>query len=44
MNKLKELEGLCNPIMSKLYQGGGGGAGGMVRTSDVLIASLNGSV
>jgi heat shock protein 1/8 len=43
-DKLKELEGLCNPIMSKLYQGGGGGAGGMVRTSDVLIASLNGSV
>jgi heat shock protein 1/8 len=43
-DKLKELEGLCNPIMSKLYQGGGGGAGGMVRTSDVLFASLNGSV
>jgi len=30
-DKLKELEGICNPIMSKLYQAGGGmpGAGGM---------------
>jgi len=26
-DKLKELEGLCNPIMSKMYQGGGGGGG-----------------
>ncbi|KAL1134769.1 hypothetical protein V6Z11_A12G127300 [Gossypium hirsutum] len=23
--KLKELEGLCNPIIAKMYQGGGGG-------------------
>ncbi|KAF2321541.1 hypothetical protein GH714_000353 [Hevea brasiliensis] len=23
-DKLKELEGLCNPIISKMYQGGGG--------------------
>merc|ERR1711966_486174 len=30
-DKLKELEGLCNPVMSKMYQGGGGGGmpGGM---------------
>ncbi|KAL6532772.1 70-kilodalton heat shock protein [Orobanche gracilis] len=25
-DKLKELEGICNPIISKMYQGGGGGA------------------
>ncbi|CAH8381345.1 unnamed protein product [Eruca vesicaria subsp. sativa] len=25
--KLKELEGICNPIISKMYQGGGAGAG-----------------
>jgi len=24
-DKLKELEGICNPIMSKMYQGGAGG-------------------
>ncbi|KAH1115645.1 hypothetical protein J1N35_009023 [Gossypium stocksii] len=24
-DKLKELEGLCNPIIAKMYQGGGGG-------------------
>mmetsp|Transcript_23709 Transcript_23709/g.32648 ORF Transcript_23709/g.32648 Transcript_23709/m.32648 type:complete len:661 (+) Transcript_23709:75-2057(+) len=24
-DKLKELEGICNPIMAKMYQGGGGG-------------------
>ena len=29
-HKLKELEGICNPIMAKLYQGAGGGMpGGM---------------
>eukprot|EP00240_Pyramimonas_obovata_P003336 CAMPEP_0118920866 /NCGR_PEP_ID=MMETSP1169-20130426/298_1 /TAXON_ID=36882 /ORGANISM="Pyramimonas obovata, Strain CCMP722" /LENGTH=650 /DNA_ID=CAMNT_0006861481 /DNA_START=101 /DNA_END=2053 /DNA_ORIENTATION=+ len=28
-DKLKELEGLCNPIMAKMYQGGGGMPGGM---------------
>ncbi|KAI9084494.1 hypothetical protein K1719_033482 [Acacia pycnantha] len=27
-DKLKELEGLCNPIIAKMYQGGGGGAAG----------------
>jgi len=27
-DKLKELEGLCNPIISKMYQGAGGGAPG----------------
>jgi len=26
--KQKELEGVCNPIVSKLYQQSGGGAGG----------------
>merc|ERR1712226_1684988 len=28
-DKLKELEGVCNPIMTKLYQQAGAGAGGM---------------
>jgi len=28
-HKLKELEGVCNPIMAKLYQGAGGMPGGM---------------
>ncbi|KAL6539348.1 70-kilodalton heat shock protein [Orobanche hederae] len=28
-DKLKELEGICNPIISKMYQGGGGGGGTM---------------
>ncbi|CAL9028255.1 unnamed protein product [Prunus brigantina] len=32
-DKLKELEGLCNPIIAKLYQGGGG-AGGMPPMGD----------
>jgi len=28
-DKLKELEGMCNPVISKLYQQGGGAPGGM---------------
>merc|ERR1711966_342186 len=28
-DKMKELEGICNPIMSKMYQAGGGAPGGM---------------
>mmetsp|Transcript_45331 Transcript_45331/g.84644 ORF Transcript_45331/g.84644 Transcript_45331/m.84644 type:complete len:650 (-) Transcript_45331:210-2159(-) len=28
-DKLKELEGICNPIMAKMYQAGGGMPGGM---------------
>jgi len=28
-DKLKELEALCNPIISKMYQGAGGAPGGM---------------
>jgi len=28
-DKLKELEGICNPIISKLYQAAGGAPGGM---------------
>ena len=27
-DKLKELEGICNPIISKMYQGAGGAPGG----------------
>ncbi|CAM6033814.1 unnamed protein product [Sphagnum compactum] len=27
-HKQKELEGICNPIIARMYQGGGGGAGG----------------
>lgn len=26
-DKMKELEGICNPIIAKMYQGGGGDAG-----------------
>jgi len=26
-DKLKELEGICNPVMAKMYQAGGGGGG-----------------
>ncbi|PQP98399.1 heat shock 70 kDa protein [Prunus yedoensis var. nudiflora] len=32
-DKLKELEGLCNPIIAKMYQGAGG-AGGMPPMGD----------
>mmetsp|Transcript_18640 Transcript_18640/g.63512 ORF Transcript_18640/g.63512 Transcript_18640/m.63512 type:complete len:658 (-) Transcript_18640:159-2132(-) len=28
-DKLKELEGICNPVISKIYQGAGGMPGGM---------------
>ena len=28
-SKLKDLEGICSPIITKMYQGEGGGAGGM---------------
>ncbi|OEL36741.1 Heat shock cognate 70 kDa protein [Dichanthelium oligosanthes] len=28
-DKMKELENVCNPIISKMYQGAGGGAAGM---------------
>merc|ERR1712070_198040 len=28
-DKLKELEGICNPIMQKMYAAGGGAPGGM---------------
>lgn len=28
-HKQKELENICNPIITKLYQGAGGAAGGM---------------
>lgn len=27
-DKMKELEGICNPIISKMYQGGAGGPPG----------------
>ncbi|OIT31473.1 PREDICTED: heat shock 70 kDa protein-like [Nicotiana attenuata] len=35
-DKLKELEGICNPIIARMYQGGGGGggAGGGVSMDD----------
>lgn len=32
-HKQKELEKVCNPIISKLYQGMGGSAGGMPNFS-----------
>lgn len=28
-HKLKDLEGVCSPIITKMYQGEGGAAGGM---------------
>ncbi|KAK1357288.1 hypothetical protein POM88_050544 [Heracleum sosnowskyi] len=33
-DKMKELEGICNPIIAKMYQGGAGGMGGMGATMD----------
>ncbi|MED6184180.1 hypothetical protein PIB30_044991 [Stylosanthes scabra] len=32
-DKLKELEAVCNPIISKMYQGGGGGAAAAAPSS-----------
>ncbi|KAL2464405.1 Heat shock 70 kDa protein 5 [Forsythia ovata] len=34
-DKLKELEGICNPIISKMYQEGGGGGGGASMGEDM---------
>ncbi|KAG8367626.1 hypothetical protein BUALT_Bualt16G0091800 [Buddleja alternifolia] len=34
-DKLKELEGICNPIISEMYQGGGGGGGGVPMDDDM---------
>lgn len=34
-HKQKELEGICSPIITKLYQGAGGGAGGMPDFSNM---------
>ncbi|GJP53061.1 hypothetical protein CLOM_g12198, partial [Closterium sp. NIES-68] len=33
-DKLKEVEGVCNPIMTKLYQAGGGPSGGAAGGED----------
>ena len=30
-HKLKELEGICSPIISKMYQGAGGAPGGVLH-------------
>ena len=30
-HKLKELEGICSPIISKMYQGAGGAPGGLLH-------------
>merc|ERR1712070_105836 len=34
-DKLKELEGICNPIMQKMYAAGGGAPGGMPDMPDM---------
>jgi len=33
--KKSELEGICNPILTKMYQGGAGGMGGMPNMPDM---------
>jgi len=42
-DKLKELEGICNPIMTKLYQQAGAGAGGMPGGAGMPGAGTTGS-
>ena len=43
-DKLKELEGICNPIISKMYQSGAGGAGaGDVPMGDGYSGGSTGS-
>ena len=37
-HKLKELEGICSPIISKMYQGAGGAPGGVVHQSSGVKA------
>jgi len=34
-DKLKELEGVCNPIISKMYQGAGGAPGADMGGADM---------
>ncbi|KAG8367627.1 hypothetical protein BUALT_Bualt16G0091900 [Buddleja alternifolia] len=45
-DKLKELEGICNPIISEMYQGeggGGGGGGGGVPMDDDMPGGSSGN-
>ncbi|TQD71450.1 hypothetical protein C1H46_043004 [Malus baccata] len=42
-DKLKELEGLCNPIIAKMYQGAGGAGGGMPMGDDMPGGASTGS-
>ncbi|KAI3446725.1 hypothetical protein Pfo_003390 [Paulownia fortunei] len=42
-DKLKELESICNPIISKMYQGGGGGGGGGAPMDDDMPGGGAGS-
>ncbi|XP_009622824.1 heat shock 70 kDa protein-like [Nicotiana tomentosiformis] len=35
-DKLKELEGICNPIIARMYQGGGGAGGGVSMDDDQM--------
>ncbi|KAK6126982.1 hypothetical protein DH2020_039271 [Rehmannia glutinosa] len=41
-DRLKEMEGVCNPIISKMYQSGGGG-GGVPMDDDVSGGGAGGS-
>ncbi|KAM1201157.1 hypothetical protein FF1_017462 [Malus domestica] len=42
-HKLKELEGLCNPIIATMYQGAGGAGGGMPMGDDMPGGASAGS-
>ena len=42
-DKQKELEGICNPIISKMYQGAGAGGGVAPMGDDMPGAHSNGS-
>ncbi|KAM2970174.1 hypothetical protein FF2_017177 [Malus domestica] len=42
-HKLKELEGLCNPIIATMYQGAGGAGGGMPMGDDMPSGASTGS-
>ncbi|CAN6540575.1 unnamed protein product [Malus baccata var. baccata] len=42
-HKLKELKGLCNPIIATMYQGAGGAGGGMPMGDDMPGGASTGS-
>ncbi|GAU49024.1 hypothetical protein TSUD_87270 [Trifolium subterraneum] len=42
-DKMKELEGICNPIIARMYQGAGGDAGGAMDEDGPTTGSGNGA-